>query len=227
MKIGIIGTGTMGRVLGLGWVGAGHQVMFGSRDLAKARVVAAAGGSLAQAGDFDDAAAFGQVVLYTVRDLLPSRLLRTPEALIGKVVIDCNNRDLGDDRRPADFCFDVPPPVPSFSERLAADAPGARVVKAFNTVSHRVIELGRETLAPQGVSVFLCSNDAAAKATIKELAEELGFVGVDSGGLERAWLVDAVADFIRFQIGAMGLGLLATISVRILPEIQRGPEGRT
>jgi predicted dinucleotide-binding enzyme len=53
---------------------------------------------------------------------------------------------------------------------------------------------------------------------VKGLAEELGFVGVDSGELERARLVESVADFIRFQILAMGLGMFATISVHLVPE---------
>ncbi len=85
MKIGIIGTGNMGR--GLRWAREGHHVLFGSRDLSKAKAVAVSGPGSAQAGDFDAAAAFGEVVLYTVRDVLPSSLLREPQALAGKVVI--------------------------------------------------------------------------------------------------------------------------------------------
>lgn len=218
MKIGIIGTGNMGRALGLRWSHAGHAVLFGSRDLGKAKAVAASGTGSTEAGDFDAAAAFGEVVLYTVRGVFPSTLLRNPPALSGKIVIDCNNRDVGNDRNPADFRFDTPAPTISLTEQFAADLSEARVVKAFNTIPHPVIELARDKLAPHGVSVFLCSDDAQAKAIVKGLVEELGFVGVDSGGLERARLVDGVADFIRFQIGPMGLGLSATISVKILPK---------
>jgi hypothetical protein len=221
MKIGVIGTGRMGRALGLGWARGGHEVLFGSRDPSKAETVAAGGSGSARAGDFDAAAAFGEVVLYTVRDVLPSSLLRKPEALAGKIVIDTNNSailglEIPDrDRRPG---LHFTTPIPSLAERLAAGAPGARVVKAFNTIPSRVIALGRERLAPHRISVFLCSDDAEAKATVKGLAEELGFVGVDSGELERAQLVEAVADFIRFQIAGMGLGDLATISVHLVPE---------
>src|SRR5678815_4335674 len=88
-KIGIIGTGPMGRTLGAGWARGGHAVLFGSRDPAKAQAIAVE--SSAQAGDTDAAAAFGDVVLYTVRDVLPAALLRRPRALDGKIVIDCNN----------------------------------------------------------------------------------------------------------------------------------------
>jgi 8-hydroxy-5-deazaflavin:NADPH oxidoreductase len=229
MKIGIIGTGNMGRALGSHWARGGHAVLFGSRDLSKAKAVAASAPRAAEAGDCDSAAGFGDVVLYTVRDVLPSVLLRQPRALAGKIVIDCNNSailglDIPDpDQRPG---VHFTPSVPSLAERLAADAPGARVVKAFNTVPARVIELDRETLAPLRVSVFLCSDDPQAKAIVKGLAEELGFVGVDSGELERAQLVEAVGDFIRFQILAMGQGTPATISVDVVPGRGRCPGTR-
>ena len=135
-------------------------------------------------------------------------------------MIDCNNSDIPGFNsltdRPVDFRFAAT--VPSLAERLAAEAPGARVVKAFNTIPQQVIDLGRDKLAPHRVSVFLCSDDVPAKVVVKGLAEELGFVGVDSGGLERAQLVEAVADFLRFQIIAMRLGPYATISVNLVPE---------
>jgi len=213
MNIGIIGTGNMGRALGLRWAGAGHPVLFGSRDPDKAKAIAARGGGSTRAGDFDEAAAFGDVVVYTARDVFPSSLLTRPRALAGKIVIDCNNHDLGLDR---------PPPIPSLAERLAADVPEARIVKAFNTIPHVVIELAREEIARHRVSVFLCSDDAAAKTVVKGLAEELGFVGVDAGALVRGRLVDGVADFIRYQIGATGLGPLATISLEVLRPEKRG-----
>jgi predicted dinucleotide-binding enzyme len=220
MKIGIVGTGNMGRALGLRWTRAGHEVLFGSRDLSKAKAIAESSSGSPQAGDFDAAAAFGDVILYTIRDHLPSSVLREPAALSGKIVIDCNNSailglDVPDpDHRPG---IHFTTPNPSLAERLAADAPGARVVKAFNTMASQVIELDRDRLAQQRVSVFLCSDDAPAKSVVKSLAEELGFAGVDCGALERARLVESVGDFIRFQIIEMSLGPFATISVNVVP----------
>lgn len=221
MRIGIIGTGNMGRALGLRWAELGHEVLFGSRDASKAeRVAASAKGGVARAGDFDAAAAFGEVVLYTIRSALPKAILRSPRALAGKVVIDCNNSAIlgleAPDAERAGIHFATP--TPSLAERLAADIPEAHVVKAFNTMSSKVIELPREQLGPRGVSVFLCSDDPKSKSIVAALAEELGFVAVDSGELERSGLVESVADFIRFQIVAMGTGPFATISV------QRGSE---
>jgi 8-hydroxy-5-deazaflavin:NADPH oxidoreductase len=221
MKIGIIGTGLMGRALGLRWARAGHRVLFGSRDLDKARATAAsAPAGSAESGDTDAAAAFGEVVVYTVRDVLPSRLLREPGALDGKIVIDLNNRDVGNDSRASDIRVDRPPPPgPSLAEKIAADAPGARVVKAFNTLPFTVIERERGELSPHRVSVFVSGDDPAARSVVVGLAEELGFVGVDSGELRNAWMLEALADFLRYQIGGKDLGMLATISVHVLPRV--------
>jgi len=212
MNIGIIGTGNMGGALGARWSLNGHSVLFGSRDRGKAEAAAARVAGGAEAGDFDQAAAFGEVVLYTVRGIFPSVLLRNPRALAGKIVIDCNNTDLDGDMRP----IGVDPIGPTLAEQLAADVADARIVKAFSSVPHRVIELDRETLAPHRISVLLCADDLAAKATVKGLAEELGFVGIDCGPLKHSRVVDGATDFLRFQIGGMGLGPFAALSLNMV-----------
>ncbi len=206
----------MGRALGLRWARAGHEILFGSRDQKKAGAIATDGSGSAQSGDFDAAAAFGEVILYTIRDYFPSSVLKDPEALSGKIVIDRNNSailalDLPDPEKRPGIHFTTP--IRSHAERLAADVPSARVVKAFNTMAAQLIELERDELIRRRVSVFLCSDNEEAKSVVKGLAEELGFIGVDCGGLERAQLVEVVGDFIRFQIIEMGLGPFATISV--------------
>lgn len=211
MNIGILGAGNMGGALGARWAG-GHSVLFSSRDPGKAEAAAARAAGGARAGDFDEAAAFGDVVLHTVRGIFPSALLRDPRALAGKVVIDCNNTDLDGDMQP----IGVDPRGPTLAEQLAADVPLARVVKAFSSVPHRVIELDRATLAPYRISVFMCGDDLAAKATVTALAEELGFVGVDCGPLKRSRIIDGATDFLRFQIGGMGLGPFATLSLNVV-----------
>jgi predicted dinucleotide-binding enzyme len=211
MKIGIIGTGLMGRTLGVRWAGAGHAVLFGSRDPAKAQAAAALAGSSARAGTTDDAAAFGDVVLYTVRGVFPSQLLRAPRALAGKIVIDCNNTDFDMARAEPE-----PPPAVSLAEQLAADIPDARVVQAFTTLPFPVLELPRDRLAPRRISAFLCGDDPAAKHVVAQLAEALGLVAVDTGPLRRAALVGGLADFIRFHIVGMKRGFLTTLSLDTL-----------
>ena len=129
MKIGIIGTGNMGRALGLGWARAGHEVFFGSRDAAKAEAVAAQGSGSTRAGGFDDAAAFGDVILYTIRDHFPSSALKEPRALSGKIVIDCNNSAI--------LGLDVPDPEkrPGIHFTPPVHAKGARIEGREHTLS--------------------------------------------------------------------------------------------
>lgn len=213
MRIGIVGSGRMGSALGVSWARKGHDVLFGSSNLKKARDIATQTSPMARFGTFDDAADFGEVVLYTVRTpMLPSRLLTKPSVLSGKIVIDCNNTPIlgleaADPAERPGIHFEVQ--ETSLAELLAADVVQTRVVKAFNTVPHTVIELGSEALAGKSVPVFLCSDDAAAKNTVRILVEDLGFVGIDSGELERAQLVEKLGDFIRWQMIGMKRGPFA------------------
>jgi predicted dinucleotide-binding enzyme len=87
MKIGIIGSGNMGRSLGILWAEQGHQVFFGSRDAAKGEAVAEAAGHGTQGGTNDEAVAFVDVILWTARGILPSHLLSKPETLSGTIII--------------------------------------------------------------------------------------------------------------------------------------------
>jgi predicted dinucleotide-binding enzyme len=64
--------------------------------------------------------------------------------------------------------------------------------------------------------VFLCADDEDAKSTVKQLVEDLGFIGLDSGRLEHANVVEGAADFLRLQIVAMGLGGFATLAIKIV-----------
>jgi predicted dinucleotide-binding enzyme len=100
----------------------------------------------------------------------------------------------GDDSHPAEFSVSWPPPELSITERIARDCPNAKIVKAFNTLPSVVLQRLASTLAPHRVSVFLCGDDHQARETVKAVAEILGLVGIDCGGLERARLVEAAAD---------------------------------
>jgi hypothetical protein len=216
MKIGIIGNGNMGRSLGILWAEQGHQVFFGSRDAAKGQAVAEVAGHGTKGGSNDEAVAFADVILWTARGILPFNLLSKPEALNGKIIIDCNNGDIPEG-------FEYPAIVESLAEKLAKDVPSARVVKAFNTMAQEVFELAPEPLKNYNVSVFVAGDDELARKTVMQLAEEIGFVPVDSGNLRNARLIEGLGDFIRLMIIGQQQGGYATISVNVLPaaETQR------
>ena len=210
----------MGTALALRWAADGHDVLLGSRDRAKAARAAASAIGSVRTGSADDAAAFGDAVLYTVRKVLPSRLLGNPAALDGKILIDCNNSDvLGieapDPKNRPGIHFETP--SLSLAEQMQADVPEAVVVKAFNTIPAQLLAIDRAELARQTISAFVCSDSDDARRLVSGLAEELGFVTVDCGGLDRANLLETLADLLRLQIIEGGHGPYTSLSLLKIP----------
>jgi predicted dinucleotide-binding enzyme len=201
----------MARALGIVWAERGHRVFFGSRDPAKARACAALGPGGIESGSNDQAAAFGDVVVHTVRAVMPSAVLASTAALAGKVLVCINNRTI-----PKDFAFETMI-GPSLAEALAADVPGARVVKAFNTMAQEVFEHPSEALRGYDVSSFLCGDDADAKKLVAELSRDAGLNPIDCGSLRAARMLESMGDFIRYMMFGMKRGYFATISVRDIP----------
>ncbi|MEH2422552.1 MAG: NAD(P)-binding domain-containing protein [Nostoc sp.] len=213
MKIGIIGSGNMGRSLGILWAEQGHQVFFGSRDAEKGKATAELAERGTQGGTNNQAAAFADVILWTARNIMPKELLSNPEVLDSKIIIDCNNQDI-----PEGFAY--PAILESLAEKLAKNVPQARVIKAFNTIGQEVFELAPEPLKDYRVSVFVAGDDEQARKTVMGLAEGIGFLAVDSGVLRNARLVEGLGDFIRLIMIGQKQGAYATISINVLPTAQ-------
>lgn len=213
MKIGIIGSGNMGRSIGILWAEQGHEVFFGSREAEKGQSIAQMAEHGAKGGTNAEAAAFAEVIFYGVREL-PSKVFTSTDVLTNKILIDCNNSPI-----PDDFAFE--PIQESIAEKFATDVPNAHVVKAFNTFAQEVFELSPDPLKQYQVSCYVCGDNEQAKQTVMRLAEEIGFNPVDCGELHRARMVEGLGDFIRFMIGGMKLGSSATISVHPLPEAKQ------
>jgi len=210
MKIGIIGSGNMGRSLGLLWAEQGNDVFFGARTAEKGQAVAEFAQQGTKGGTNDEAAAFGDVLLYTIRGVNPAEVLTSIDVLTDKIVIDCNNFEI-----PEGFAFE--PIAPSLAEKLASEVPQAKVVKAFNTMAQEVFELAPDPLQQYRVSVFVCGDDAFARQTVMQLAEVIGFVPLDCGELRNARLLEGLGNFIRLMIIGQLQNPYATISVNVLP----------
>jgi 8-hydroxy-5-deazaflavin:NADPH oxidoreductase len=213
MKIGIIGSGNMGRSLGILWAEQGHDIFFGARTEEKGKAVAAFAAHGTHGGTNDQAAAFGEVLLYSARGVDPADVLTSTDILTGKILIDPNNSTI-----PEGFAYE--PIEKSLAETLAEQVPGAIVVKAFNTMAQEVFELAPEPLRDHHVSVFVASDSPEARQTVMTLAEEIGFVAIDSGILRNARLIEGLGDFIRFMIIGQQQGGYATLSVNVLPPAQ-------
>jgi 8-hydroxy-5-deazaflavin:NADPH oxidoreductase len=94
MKIEIIGSGNMGRSLGILLAEQGHQVFFGGRTAAKGQAVANFAKRSTQGGTNDEVATIGDVLLYAVRGVAPAEVFTSIEVLAGKILIDCNNFEI-------------------------------------------------------------------------------------------------------------------------------------
>jgi 8-hydroxy-5-deazaflavin:NADPH oxidoreductase len=173
MRIGILGTGDVGKVLATKLVSLGHEVKMGSRTPKnpKAAEWAKKNGTKASAGTFAEAAKFGEIVFNCTAGAVSLEALKMAgeENLKGKVLVDVSN--------PLDFSKGMPPTLTvcntdSLGEQIQRAFPAARVVKAFNTLSNSVMTNPK---AVPGSDVFLCGNDAKAKSAVIEVMKSFGW----------------------------------------------------
>ncbi len=188
-KIGVLGSGAVGKVLADGFLKHGYQVMLGSREPAKLAVWQAGAGGRGSAGTFADAARFGDVVVLAVKGTAAEEVVRLigPDTLSGKTVMDATNP-----------IADAPPvngvlrlfttQDESLLERLQRLAPAARFVKAFSSVGNALMV--NPQLAGGPPTMFICGNDAPAKAEVKGILDQFGWGSEDMGGVEAARAIE-------------------------------------
>jgi predicted dinucleotide-binding enzyme len=178
MKLGIIGSGRIGATAARLFVAAGHEVAISnSRGPDSLSELIAELAPHAHGMSNDDAARFGEVVLlavpWHVESALPSK-----EILRGKIVMDAMNP-----YRPGGGFFDLG--NSTSSEIVLQRMPGARMVKAFNTIYYEHLATrGRKDLPVEDRhAIYLAGDDRDAKEVVARLIEEIGFAPVDTGAL--------------------------------------------
>jgi predicted dinucleotide-binding enzyme len=178
VRIGVLGTGTVGRTLGGKLVELGHEVRMGSRRAGNENAVewAQAAGENASEGTFAEAAKFGELVINATAGgaSLDALAAAGAENLAGKVLIDVSNA--------LDFSEGSLPKVgvghdDSVGERIQEAFPDAKVVKALNTMNASLM-VAPGTLG-ESTNVFVCGDDAGAKAQVVELLESFGWLSGD------------------------------------------------
>jgi 8-hydroxy-5-deazaflavin:NADPH oxidoreductase len=184
MKIGVIGTGKMGGGLGQALAAAGHEVMVGSRDPDRAKEAARNIGAVG-GGSYQEATKDADLVVLAIPWGAVSETLQGLD-LAGKILLDITN-PFG----PGGL-VDV---EPSSSEEVQRLAPGAKVVKGWNTVYSR--NMTQPDFDGINASVFICGDDQKAKEAVIGLAKDIGFDPVDVGSL-------ASAAALTHLIGVMG-----------------------
>lgn len=218
MKIAILGGGSVAQTFGSRLIALGHQVQLGIRnpdraELAKPRAnavplaewVAATGGTVAT---YAGAAAFGEITINAASGVgsLEALAMAGAASLEGKLLIDLANA--------LDFSHGMPPSVSaayggasSLGEQIQAAYPGAKVVKAFNTIAAAVG--ANPALVPGAHELLIAGNDPAAKAAVTALARELGWTAfIDLGGITGARGMEQFLPLAMLLFGALGTGTL-------------------
>jgi NADPH-dependent F420 reductase len=187
MKIAILGTGRVGGALGSRWAQKGHQVIYGVRDPESDEVQAVMekSGSNASVASVRDAAAAGELVLLAIPWDATKEVLTAIAPLDGKILVDCINPIK------SDFSGLEPEAAPSATAQIVEAAPGAKVVKAFNTVSDATMV--DPNYGDQQAAMFYCGDDAEAKSVVHQLTAELDMEPIDAGPLRNAAYLESLA----------------------------------
>jgi 8-hydroxy-5-deazaflavin:NADPH oxidoreductase len=188
MKVGVLGSGDVGKTLAAGFLKHGHEVTIGTRTPEK---LAEWGqkNPRGNIGSFEDAAKFAEMVVLAVKGLAARDALLAAGVsnLAGKIVIDATNpiADAPPVNGVLKFFTDL---NDSLMERLQREFAGARFVKAFNSVGAACM------VNPQfkggTPTMFICGNDDAAKKTVSGILTQLEWETADMGKAEAARAIE-------------------------------------
>ena len=194
MKIGILGSGDVGRKLADGFIELGHQVKIGSRDPRQSKLtewIDKHDKEKASSGTFADTASFGELVVLATLWTGTADAIRHADSrnFASKIVIDVTN--------PLDFSNGMPPRLAfghtdSAGETVQRMLPDSKVVKTFNIVGnphmvHPDFPGGKPTM-------FICGNDDEAKKMVTDdILTRFGWETIDIGGIEGSRLLEPLA----------------------------------
>ena len=188
MKVGVLGSGDVAKVLAGGLLKHGHDVMMGTRTTSKLSDWAKRNPK-GTVGGFAEAAKFGELVVLAVKGDVALDALRAAGAanLAGKPVIDATNPIA--DAPPVNGVLKFFTSLDdSLMERLQREFANVRFVKAFNSVGNALM------VNPQfnggKPTMFICGNDEAAKRTVRGILDQFGWETADMGKAEGARAIE-------------------------------------
>ncbi|MEL7123289.1 MAG: NAD(P)-binding domain-containing protein [Bacteroidota bacterium] len=188
MKISFVGAGNVASSLGKLLTKAGHHVKYSTPHPKEEQISIA------------DACSFGEVVCFAIPYSAMDKVLKENEKLLtDKIVVDITNSINLEDWSPLFLGED------SGGEQTARLLPKSKVVKAFNTIFADVMKTDKQLFEGQKVTAFIASDSENASATVKKLADEIGFSGLIVGGIKNARHLEAIAHLnIAIALGGGG-----------------------
>src|SRR5690348_9560406 len=190
MKIGILGSGMVGKTLATAFLKESHAVMMGTRDTSKADVMEwKSRNPSARTGSFAETAAFGELLVLATKGTITPDVIKLAgeKNFSAKTVIDATNPIA--DARPVNgviqFYTDI---NQSLMERLQKLLPDAKLVKAFNSVGNALMY--KPDLPGGPPTMFICGNDDQAKLTASDILKSFGWEVEDMGKAEAARAIE-------------------------------------
>lgn len=188
MKIGIIGSGDVGKALAVGFLGTGHEVMIGTRDTKKLDSWKQSEAHGAQSGSFKEAGEFGELLVLAVGWQHLGAVLDSAgdDLFKDKVLIDVTN--------PLDFSDGFPPKLAisgndSGGETIQRLLPKAKVVKAWNIVGNG--SMYQPKFSAGTPTMWICGNDDSSKLTVTNILNDFGWQDViDLGEISGARILE-------------------------------------
>jgi predicted dinucleotide-binding enzyme len=198
--VAIIGTGNIGSTLAANFAAGGQDFLLTGRDLKTTQKLASGLGGHAQAVTIDEAIDRAGVLVFAVwLDTFRQLITRYGQRLAGKVIVDPTNpvgpdgagglqKIIGDQESSGQILAGLLPP-------------GARLVKAFGTLSAPTLAAAARR-EPERAVQFYATDDAAAGGLAADLIRAGGYEPVRVGGLDQSIRIEAFGDLHEY--GALG-----------------------
>lgn len=188
-KIGVLGSGPVGQVLADGFLKHGYEVMRASREPQKLSGWKQTAGAAARTGTFAEAAQWADGIVLAVKGkaAVEALDLAGPANLAGKTVMDATNpiADAPPQNGVLRFFTDF---NESLMERLQRRVPAAHFVKVFSCVGNAFMVNPQFPGGPP--TMFICGNDAGAKAQVRRVLDQFGWDTADMGMVEAARAIE-------------------------------------
>ncbi|MBV6640187.1 MAG: NAD(P)-binding domain-containing protein [Cyclobacteriaceae bacterium] len=186
-KVGILGSGNVGKTLADGFIKHGYDVKIGSGSPEKLSEWRSGAGDKGSVGSFKEAAAFGEVLVLAVKGTVVEKILNEVRSEIdGKTIIDATNpiADEAPEEGLVKFTTDL---SNSLMEKLQATFPKANFVKAFNSVGAHLMVNPQFEVTP---TMFIAGNNEESKNVVSKILDQFGYEAEDLGGAKSARAIE-------------------------------------